>query len=299
MTTSVSKIKRSIALSVFAVLAASSAVTNAVAHDGNEALAGVVLDRAADKRARDSSRHPVQTLSFFHIAPGMNVAEALPGSGWYSEIIANYLGPDGALYGINYNESMWPMFGFFTPEQIEQMSARTAAFPEMVSELTENGVTTGGFTFETAPEQLFGTLDRVLFIRALHNLSRFETQGGTKSEALKVAFDLLKEDGMVGVVQHRAPVDAEDKWADGSAGYLKQSAVVSAFEQAGFELVAQSEINANEKDKPTTKDTVWRLPPSMNGTADDPDKRAQVEAIGESDRMTLLFKKKGASVSAD
>ncbi|MFC4699106.1 class I SAM-dependent methyltransferase [Glaciecola siphonariae] len=281
---------------LIAAMGLTSALFYAKAHDGNEQLAGVVLDRAADKRARDASRHPVQTLSFFHLEPSMRVAEALPGTGWYSEIIANYLGENGALYGINYNESMWPLFGFFTPERIEQMSARTAAFPELVANLADNGITAGGFTFDTAPKNLNSTLDRVLFVRALHNLARFESEAGTLSQALKVTYELLKDDGLVGVVQHRAPANADDKWADGSAGYLKESFVIERFEDAGFELVAKSEINANSKDKPTTDDIVWRLPPSFNGTGDDPAKRAAVEAIGESDRMTLLFKKKGAKV---
>ena len=267
-------------------------INNAQAHDGNQALAGVVLDRAAEKRARDVSRRPVQTLSFFHLEPGMKVAEALPGGGWYSEILANYLGEEGALYGINYNESMWPLFGFFTPERIEQMSARTAAFPSLVAELADNGITSGGFTFATAPDALNASLDRVLFVRALHNLARFEQEAGTLTQALSLSHTLLKDDGLVGVVQHRAPANADDKWADGSAGYLKQDFVIAAFENAGFALVASSEINANEKDQPTSEDIVWRLPPSLNGSADDPEKRASMEAIGESDRMTLLFAKK-------
>jgi predicted methyltransferase len=297
MKLSATLIKRFAPVAMIAALCTTGLATSVYAHDGNEVLAGVVLDRDAEQRARDTSRHPVQTLSFFHVWPDMAVAEALPGGGWYSKILADYLGPDGALYGINYNKSMWPMFGFFTPERIEEMSARTAAFPNLVSELSDSGITTGGFTFDSAPKSLNATLDRVLFVRALHNLARFEGQAGTLTEALQLSFDLLKPDGMVGVVQHRAPESADDKWADGSAGYLKQSFVISAFEEAGFELVAQSEINANEKDQPTTDDIVWRLPPGLNGSADDPQKRAAMQAIGESDRMTLLFKKKGAEVT--
>ena len=63
------------------------------------------------------------------------------------------------------------------------------------------------------------------------------------------------------------------------------------FEEAGFELVAQSEINANPKDQPTTDDVVWRLPPSLRGSEENTEERAALVAIGESDRMTLLFRK--------
>ena len=84
---------------------------------------------------------------------------------------------------------------------------------------------------------------------------------------------MLKDDGLVGVVQHRAPESASDEWADGNRGYLKQSAVIAMFEEAGFQLVASSEINANPKDKPGADDIVWRLPPSLRGSKDDPELR--------------------------
>jgi predicted methyltransferase len=63
------------------------------------------------------------------------------------------------------------------------------------------------------------------------------------------------------------------------------------FEQAGFALVAESEINANPKDNPGADDYVWRLPPSLITSKKDPDLRVAMLAIGESDRMTRLFRK--------
>jgi predicted methyltransferase len=126
-------------------------------------------------------------------------------------------------------------------------------------------------------------------IRALHNINRFEKTAGTRTAALQQVAALLKTGGVVGVVQHRAPADADDDWADGSNGYLKQAAVIAAFEQAGFELIDSSEINANAKDKPVVGDAVWRLPPSLR-TADE--NKAAMQAVGESDRMTLKFIKR-------
>jgi predicted methyltransferase len=51
------------------------------------------------------------------------------------------------------------------------------------------------------------------------------------------------------------------------------------------------EINANPKDKPSDSDMVWRLPPTLATSKDNPELKAQMEAIGETDRMTLQFKK--------
>lgn len=254
-------------------------------------IAAAVESRTAEEQARDVYRHPAQTIEFFKVAPGMKVAEALPGGGWYSKVLARYLGSEGALYGINYPDDMWPRFGFMSQETIDNFIARTAKFSPMIAEFTDNGIATDGFTFANIPDELAGTVDRVLAIRALHNLNRFEDEAGTMTMALTGMHKLLKKGGMVGVVQHRLP-EAATTATQGQRGYLKQSDVIAAFEKVGFKLVALSEINANPLDKPSEKDIVWRLPPSFNGAGDDEAKRAAMAAIGESDRMTLLFKKK-------
>ena len=111
------------------------------------------------------------------------------------------------------------------------------------------------------------------------------------TEALADAYGALRPGGIVGVVQHMAPEDADDAWADGSAGYLKKSAVIATLEGAGFELVAESDINVNPQDQPTAEDMVWRLPPTLYGSRDNPEQAAAMNAIGESTRMTLLFRK--------
>lgn len=259
---------------------------------GPSALEQAISARSTEAMARDSARHPAQTLEFFDVRPGMTVAEALPGGGWYTNILANYLGADGTLYGVNYPDKMWPMFSFSNEKMIAERVASTAMFPKLVGGFTPSGINARGFTFDTAPQELNGTVDRVLLIRALHNLNRFEATTGMRTQALSTVHRLLKDDGLVGVVQHRAPADADDAGANGSRGYLKQADVISTFEGAGFELVATSEINANANDKPAADDIVWRLPPSYSGSKDNPAVQDAMTAIGESDRMTLTFRKK-------
>ena len=256
-----------------------------------QSLEDIIAARSDETKQRDSHRNPQQTLEFFKISPKMSVAEALPGGGWYTRIIAPYLGSEGQLYGINYNDDMWARFGFFDEAGIARQIALTQGFPAKVKEFSSSPPKSSGFTFETVPETLHGNLDRILFIRALHNLNRFESEAGTMTEALTAAFNLLKDGGMVGVVQHRAPEGSPDEWADGSNGYLKQSHVINEFKKAGFKLVGSSEINANSKDMPTPSDMVWRLPPTYFGTDGDETKVTAANDIGESDRMTLLFRK--------
>jgi predicted methyltransferase len=183
------------------------------------------------------------------------------------------------------------MFSFATDEWVKKRIAGTAEFPSKVASFTDSGIKAKGFTFKTVPQEAVGSVDMVLMIRALHNLNRFESKSGTRTQALAAVRGMLKPGGLVGVVQHRLPESAPEAGSDGSRGYIKQSAVIAMFEQAGFELVAKSEINANPKDQPGPEDIVWRLPPSLNTSKEDPELREKMIAIGESDRMTLLFRK--------
>lgn len=265
-------------------------IQTAYAVTETDTLNAVLASRSDEDKVRDDARQPLETLTFFQIKPGMTIAEALPGGGWYTRILANYLGQDGTLYGVNYPDSLWPMLSYASPEWIAERIAATQNFTAKVATFTDNGITAQGFTFDTVPPEVEGTVDRVLLIRALHNLNRFQQKAGTRSQALAATHAMLKKDGLVGVVQHRAPATASKEWADGNKGYLNEVAVIAMFAEAGFALVAQSEINANPMDQPSGEDSVWRLSPSLRGSNDD-EQRDVMVAIGESDRMTLLFRK--------
>lgn len=272
--------------------AAGKAATSAPALDADEHLKSVLEAQPRKVRERYSHRHPQATLAFFGIEPGMTVVEVLPGAGWYTKILLPYLGPEGRLIGADYPIDMFPLFGFFSDEALASKETWVDDWRVQARGWAgEDGAEVGAFQLGAMPAPMAGTADAVLFIRALHNLARFESEGGYISDALATAFRVLEPGGVVGVVQHRAPAAAPDAWADGSAGYLKAAFVVASFEDAGFELVARSEINANPQDKPTPEDIVWRLPPSLDTSEAGSDVRAAYKAVGESDRMTLLFRK--------
>lgn len=257
--------------------------------DASPNLSAIIASRSEKLRARDSSRHPKETLEFFGLQPGMKVAEILPGGGWYTQIIAGYVGNKGAIYGINYADDMWKNFGFFSDDVIAKRIASSDSFASMVQGFSgSEDVIAAGYAFDRIDTSLEGSLDAVFFIRALHNLNRFEESSGTLSAALPQIYSLLKPGGVVGVVQHRAPEDSSDDWASGKNGYLKQSYVIKTLAEHGFKLVDQSEVNANPSDQPSEADYVWRLPPSLRT---DEDNKAAMAAIGESDRMTLKFVK--------
>lgn len=259
-------------------------------HSGLDA---VLEAQGDDAKARYQYRNPKETLEFFGVKPGMKVAEALPGGGWYSKILLPYLGADGHLLGIDYAMEMWPHFGGFANEEfMEKRKTWAETWTEGAQPWRgDNGAAVSAATFATIPEDAAGTLDAILFIRALHNLARFEDKGGYLTSAIDSAFTALKPGGIVGIVQHEAAEDRPDDWANGSNGYLKKSFVVGAMQAAGFELVAESNVNSNEKDQAGEGDVVWRLPPTLGGAKDDEELKAKMLAIGESNRMTLKFRK--------
>ncbi len=256
-------------------------------------LATVLAAQGEEHQARYQYRHPKETLEFFGVAPGMTVAEVLPGGGWYSQLLLPYLGSEGTLVGITYDYEMWPKFGIFSAEDIEaNFSGWTTKWPEQAKSWGEGDRADVAATeFGSVPDELAASVDVVLFVRALHNLSRFENDGGYLTTALAETYKLLKPGGIVGVVQHQAPDSKSDEWADGSHGYLKRDNLVAAMEAAGFEYVADSDVNANPKDQPGEEDIVWRLPPTFATSRDNPELQAEMAAIGESNRMTLKFRK--------
>lgn len=255
-------------------------------------LRTVLAAQPAQVRARYAARNPAKTLAFFGITPGSTVVEALPSGGWYSKILIDYLGPDGQLIGVDYAQDMWPKFGFFSDEFIAAKETWTTDWLKLAQEWrSERSAPISAAVFGRVPTAMHNSADAVLFIRALHNLNRFESDGGYLTMALKDAYNMLKPGGVLGIVQHEAPAERSDEFALGDKGYLKKAHVIESVRNAGFEYVGSRKFNANPKDQPGEKDIVWRLPPTLINSGEDAQLRAQMEAIGESNRMTLKFRK--------
>lgn len=245
-------------------------------------------------KTRFQYRNPKATIEYFGIEPGMTVAEVLPGGGWYSKILIPYLGDEGHLVGIDYDPAMWAEFGGFADEDFLKKKESWAAEWVKGAQDWRDGskADISAFAFGSVPADMKGKVDVVFLPRAIHHLNRFEQ--AHLASALEDMRTLLKPEGIVAVVAHRAAEDQPDDWANGDNGYMKQSTIVEIMSSAGFELAGSSEINANPKDqaKAANKDMVWRLPPSLATSREDPELRAKMEAIGETDRMTLKFKLK-------
>ena len=248
------------------------------------ALAATLAHSRRDEdRVRDVHRHPAETLAFFQVRPGMTVVDYMPAGGWFSRILIPYLGESGTYIALD-PELHPEMTGYWNTYR------NTAErFPgEARGWVGDEGARVLGANTDTVPEALHGTADRVLIFREIHNMRRY----GWLHDTLVTARKLLKDDGLLGIEQHRARADAPASYTLGDMGYLREKDVIAILDAYGFDLVASSEVNANPKDPANWETGVWSLPPGYRGAPEGSARRAELEAIGESDRMTLLFRKR-------
>lgn len=234
--------------------------------------------RTPSYRLRDTARHPYETLEFFGITPDMTVVELWPGGGWYSEILAPYLKPNGVLYAAHFDAQSEHEYFRRSRSRYE---AKLAADPELYSQVRMS-------VFDP-PDQLDiappGSADAVLTFRNVHN---WYMRGGGQdklSSAFAAMYRALKPGGILGIVEHRLPATRPLSDQDAS-GYMHTDFVIDVAREVGFVLLDGSQINANPNDTADHPKGVWTLPPSLRLGEQDAD---YYLTIGESDRMTLKF----------
>ncbi|MEO0440171.1 MAG: hypothetical protein AAF067_04765 [Pseudomonadota bacterium] len=240
-------------------------------------------ERRADDMARDKYRRPAETLAFFGIKPEHTVVEYGPGGGWYTRVLLPYIHGSGKYVAVGTNSDS---INFTTRAREARSKSWPERFPDTAAGWTGiDAKEIAAYESDEVPDEMKGTVDRVVIFRSLHGMMN-RNYADSELRALR---ELLADDGMIGIVQHRAKPDAAYEISSGSRGYLKQDSVVALFELHGFELADSSEINANPKDSSDYPKGVWTLPPRLaEGETD----KSKYLDIGESDRMTLLFRKR-------
>ncbi|MCH9690717.1 MAG: methyltransferase [Gammaproteobacteria bacterium] len=247
---------------------------NLQAADLNSVIKGE--HRATTNVARDQFRHPAETLKFFQLEPNMTVVEITPGGGWYSEILAPLLKGQGNFYAAHFPADS--NSSYFVNSR-RAFSKKFVGNSDTYGDVRLTTFSPSG-EFEIAPAN---SADAVLTFRNVHNwMSNKKEQ-----QAFDQFFTALKPGGILGVVEHRAK--ASTSHADMiKSGYVAQDYVIELAKNSGFVLEATSEINANSKDTTLHPKGVWTLPPVLR--LGDENKNKYL-AIGESDRMTLRFRK--------
>jgi len=237
--------------------------------------------------ARDKYRNPKETLKFFGLQPDMTVVEISPARGWYTEILAPVLRGSGMLY-----EAGFAMTASQTPDWQKDMQIEFANMLSQRPDVYDHVVVTE----LSVPERMViappGTADMILTFRNVHNWMK----GEYVQTMFEIFYRTLKSGGVLGVVEHRAaPKTPVDQMIQ--SGYVSEDFVIQLAKAIGFVFEESSGINANPKDTKDHPEGVWTLPPTLrhcNKMDDGSSKSACIKkytAIGESDRMTLRFRK--------
>jgi predicted methyltransferase len=232
---------------------------------------------------RDQYRHPLQTLLFWGLEGDMTVLEIMPGLGWYTSILAPFLSANGGhliVAGFNPQSA-----SLAQRETLAAWEARFTHNPELYGEIRETVV---GAAQPMAPAN---SVDLAILSNNVHTLMA----EGIAERVFSDVLTALKPGGAFGIEQHRASsTGLQDPLA--GTGYVQEEYVKALAQEAGFEFVAASDVNANPRDTRDHPFGVWTLPPTLRsspiGRPDDPSfDTGPYQAIGESDRMTLKFRK--------
>ena len=281
-------ISATISASISAVgLAVNPAVADDLPMEARIEQAMLDDSRSAENLARNRYRHPLGTLTFFGLKDGMTVIEIWPGSGWYTEIIAPVLRHKGQLIVADWDQDVagQPDYRYELPKQLMAMFA---AEPEKYDQVAVVPYSPP----QSASLGQANSVDMVLTFRNTHGW----ISEGVAAQVFAEFARVLKPGGVLGVEQHRA-ADGTDPKVTAEMGYVSEEAVIALAKAAGLYLDGRSEVNANPADTRDYKEGVWTLPPSLALCQESKDPAAFDEcaapwrAIGESDRMTLRFRK--------
>jgi len=215
------------------------------------------------------------------------VVEISPGTGWYTEFLAPLTRPQGVLYAAGFALTADDLPSYGKMVQMMLVSKFEEA-PEIYDHVVVTELSVPQRVTPAPP----GSANMVLTFRNLHNWVKADEA----EEMLAVFYRTLKPGGVLGVVDHRAKPGTSVE-AMARSGYVTEEYVIDLVKAAGFAFEASSPVNNNAADSGDHPMGVWSLPPSLRGCRDieSATEKAACEkpfrAIGESDRMTLRFRK--------
>jgi predicted methyltransferase len=213
-----------------------AACTGAGSSDVDYAAALVVPGRPAEDFAQDATRKPVEVLEFFGVRPGMSVLDLYSGAGYFTELLANVVGPTGRV--VAHNNSPY-LEG--AKEQLAQRFADPRRLPNVQRLNAENN----------ALELPTSTFDFVLLSAVYHDVYFVnEANGWPKIDGpalLAELFTAMKPGAALGLIDHAAAAGSPPS-TGGTLHRIDPEVVKRDFAAAGFVFEAESDVLRNPID---------------------------------------------------
>jgi len=200
-------------------------------------VAAAVADsaRPAADTARDAERKPAQTLAFVGIKPGAQIAELLPGGGYFTRMLSVLTGPSGHVYAL----SPPPRPG--APERVPAITV-LAADPHYVNVTPMTLSTSAQALGLSGPVDVVWTSDNY---HDLHNLPNADVVGFNRH-----VFEALKPGGMYIVIDHAAAA-GHGTGDTRTLHRIDPQAVKDEVTAAGFKLAGSSDVLHEPQDNHT------------------------------------------------
>ena len=240
------------ALAAFALSVAMSASAPALAAPADVAAAVAAPGRQADHLALDEVRRPAEVLSWLGLERGDRVLDYFTGSGYYAEIMARAVGPQGVVVG-------WNAPPFMANERIR---ASLDAIRERNSNAAFYATPVTALSFP--PESFDFVLLHLVYHDAYWESERFRLPRIDPATVTRALYDATRPGGIVAVVDHVAAPGRDTRAEVEATHRILPETVRADFERAGFVFDGETDLLRNPQDDRS----VNVFEPSIRGRTD-------------------------------
>ncbi len=185
--------------------------------------------RPATDVARDAGRQPFAVLEFLGVEAGMTTLDVLAAGGYYTEVLANVVGPEGRVYAQNPGAML--RFGGGRNDRAltdRLMANRLPNVRRLDREFDDLGL-------------VAGSVDVAITALNFHDI--YNNSPEAALGVLVAVKHVLRSGGLLGIIDHVGNPGADN----GALHRIDPALVVAAAEKAGFS-VTRSDLLANPED---------------------------------------------------
>lgn len=225
------------------LILAACAMTPAAAQTGRAALAEQELRAAVTAPGRpeastrlDEVRRPAEVLRFMGLRRGDRVLDYFTGTGYYADIMARAVGPQGLVVG-------WNGSGFMRNERVraalDEVRGRNPNFVYYATPQTAIAFPRESFDF---------VMLHLVYHDAYWESARFGVPRIDPNSVVRAIWDATRPGGTVAVIDHVAAPGGDTRAVVEAVHRIDPAVVRADFERAGFVLEAQSDMLRNRED---------------------------------------------------